>query len=312
MERLLIAIPTYCREELLADCLRFVSELQSPTGFELSTLVVDNDSEGSARALCESLRDDFPHPLRYECEPRKGEAHARNRALDTAVGTGVAHLLFLDDDVFVPPDFLREMLARLKAKRADAVAGNLEFLDADGVRVRESPRRRKRRRTFLSTAQVLMTARLFRDLGLRFDPRFLRNTDADFFYRARLRGARLFHAPAARALEHDRGRAGAVTAQDLFAAAFDMSKGKIFIRRLRGGTARAAGYFLARALALALQLAANALLAPFSRRRRQGVLRVAGKLAGLAKGLFAHRIDNFEAGEGAPGGCAPPKPRPPA
>lgn len=87
--QLTVAIPTYKRPDMLAQCIDSLLP-QLRDGVEI--LVVDNDPETSARASVEGRK----HPqLRYVSETRSGVVQARNRAVRESAGR---YLGFIDDD----------------------------------------------------------------------------------------------------------------------------------------------------------------------------------------------------------------------
>jgi succinoglycan biosynthesis protein ExoM len=88
------------------------------TSFEI--VVIDNDPDGSARALVDSIAAESPVPIRYVHEPRPGISHARNTGVASAAGR---YLAFLDDDEEADPDWLAHFLDTLRASGADAVVG---------------------------------------------------------------------------------------------------------------------------------------------------------------------------------------------
>lgn len=96
-----VAICTYRRSALLARMLPGVCEQRlDGAGFEV--IVVDNAPSAATRAVVADLARRHPK-LRYEAEPRRGLAHARNRAWRRARGR---YLAYLDDDCRVPPGWL--------------------------------------------------------------------------------------------------------------------------------------------------------------------------------------------------------------
>ncbi|MFD1610320.1 glycosyltransferase family 2 protein [Sphingomonas tabacisoli] len=98
---LTIAIPTFRRAEMLAECLDTVLP-QLREGVEV--LVVDNDPDGSARSLCDSRSD---ADLRYVHEPSPGVVQARNRAVADSRGR---YLAFIDDDELAQPAWVDALL----------------------------------------------------------------------------------------------------------------------------------------------------------------------------------------------------------
>lgn len=116
-----VCICTFRRPEGLRRALASAFALQIPSGCSIELLVVDNDASGSAAAVVDSFRGMATDiSLRLLHEPTPGVSHARNRCLDTAAGEMLA---FFDDDEFVNPDWLIELLACMDRTRADAVFG---------------------------------------------------------------------------------------------------------------------------------------------------------------------------------------------
>ena len=84
-------------------------------------VVVDNDAQGSARAVvARHQAAQSACPLIYEIQPEKNISLTRNRTVALASGTWLA---FIDDDERAPPDWLSGLLAAAVAHRADGVLG---------------------------------------------------------------------------------------------------------------------------------------------------------------------------------------------
>ena len=118
-----ICVATYRRPEGLKRLLNGLNSLQlgAPEP-EVALVVTDNDAAGSARPVCAAARPTLRWPLDYAVEPRRGIAHARNRAL-ARLAPGTAWVAFLDDDEVPDSRWLAELLATQRATGADAVAG---------------------------------------------------------------------------------------------------------------------------------------------------------------------------------------------
>jgi glycosyltransferase involved in cell wall biosynthesis len=121
--RVAICIGTYKRLPLLDSLLSAIARLQfrrvrRPA---LTVIVVDNDSAQSARPVCR--RHEFPWALRYVCEPNRGIAAVRNRAI--AEAEGADFLAFIDDDEAPAPHWLDELLHTQSQFRADVVSGSV-------------------------------------------------------------------------------------------------------------------------------------------------------------------------------------------
>ncbi len=101
-----IAICTWNRSAMLDRILGMCRALEVPAGVEWELMVVNNN--------CSDDTDDViaKHaaalPMRRAFEPQAGIAHARNRALVEASGELI---LWTDDDMAVPPDWMKQYLA---------------------------------------------------------------------------------------------------------------------------------------------------------------------------------------------------------
>lgn len=90
-----------CRE-LLRECLR--SLLRQPQGVWLEVIVVDNASVDGAS---EMVACEFPEVKLVRNPSNEGFAKASNKAARLATGR---YLLFLNNDTYVPPNSLRQLL----------------------------------------------------------------------------------------------------------------------------------------------------------------------------------------------------------
>ena len=103
----------------LQTTLRTVGKVDVPTNCQVELIVVDNGSTDGTRSWVEQTS--LPNmPVRLVEEPRVGQARARNRSLGAARGD---ILLFTDDDVRLPSNWLRAMTRPLASGQADAVRG---------------------------------------------------------------------------------------------------------------------------------------------------------------------------------------------
>lgn len=86
-------------------------------------LVVDNGSSDHTRRIVESAL--IPNvALKYLHEPRTGQCFARNTGLSSAMGKVI---VFTDDDVRVPTDWIRQMTEPIINGRSDAVRGTVRL-----------------------------------------------------------------------------------------------------------------------------------------------------------------------------------------
>ena len=122
VDRIALCTITLGRPEGLARLLARLDELDRPEGTEFVAIVVDNDPEGSARAVVEAASV-AGRPVVYDIEPVRGIPFARNRVLDLVAEAGADGLVWLDDDEVPAVDFVDRLHATLVETEADVVMG---------------------------------------------------------------------------------------------------------------------------------------------------------------------------------------------
>lgn len=119
-----IAICTYNHRESLRLTLDAVGRARISDGLRCELIVIDNASTDGTAELVKTYRLDNGLPIVYLFEPRQGQCFARNAGLAAARGR---FILFTDDDVRPPADWVEGMCAPLLAGRAEAVAGGVRI-----------------------------------------------------------------------------------------------------------------------------------------------------------------------------------------
>lgn len=114
-----ILICTYNRSRLLGVTLDSIAALEAPK-LRWDVMVVDNNSSDDTRAVVEARQADYPVTLHYLFEPRQGKSHALNTGLAHAEG---AVIVFTDDDVEVPPEWLEAGVRPLLTRPGLAYTG---------------------------------------------------------------------------------------------------------------------------------------------------------------------------------------------
>lgn len=182
-----VAVLTYRRPEMLARLLPELVRQARAVGAEI--LVVDNDTEPSARELVERFG---PDGVRYVHEPRPGIAAARNAAL---AATTVDTMVFIDDDETPDPDWLGTMLDAYRSLGGAAVVGPVlrvhEVEPAAWVRAaRVFDRRRRPTGTPVEaagTGNLLVDLRHVRRHGITFDDTLGLSGGSDHLFTRRIR-----------------------------------------------------------------------------------------------------------------------------
>jgi len=183
-DTIVVGLATFRRHALLAGLLpRLLEQIEDAAGAlggnaQLAIVVVDNDAEGSAKAVVDGVDDDR---IRYVIESSPGISSARNRVLDEAAEADV--LVFLDDDETPHEDWLVNLLKTHREYDADAVCGPVHavFDGGEDPWVAAGGYYLGQRRTGLPTGTALRRAATnnllldmaaVRRMGLRFDHRF--------------------------------------------------------------------------------------------------------------------------------------------
>ncbi|HWM88070.1 MAG TPA: glycosyltransferase family 2 protein [Kofleriaceae bacterium] len=207
--RIAVCIITYRRPEGLRRALEALAAqvFEGPPP-ELRIVVVDNDEEGSAAAVCDAVR--MPWPLDCAVEPRRGIPFARNRCVQTA-RPHADWIGFIDDDEEPAPNWLAELL-RVRAEHdADVVTGPVVPLFSGEIpkwatrskffNRNRFPTGTLRDRAF--TNNVLFRAEIFDKVQPNFDERMAMTggSDTHFSRRVHRAGYKIVWADAAEVFE---------------------------------------------------------------------------------------------------------------
>lgn len=173
--RVVLAVLTYQRPDDLETALPRLLQQAASSMLDVSVLLVDNDSHGSARRIAEKFAS---AKLVYANETHPGIAAARNRALAEAANFDL--LVFIDDDEVPVENWLALLVEQYLTTRPAAVAGPVvsDYAHEPSAWIREGEffkRRRMASGSALSVAatnNLLLDLRQVRSLGLAFDERF--------------------------------------------------------------------------------------------------------------------------------------------
>jgi glycosyltransferase involved in cell wall biosynthesis len=117
-----IVVCTYNNAASLRRTLSSLESLRIPTGLECELCLIDNNSKDDTHAAWQAYADKLPFPTRYFFESKQGLSHARNRGIAEASGD---FLVFTDDDVVVPANWMELYAQTILAHGADAVFGKI-------------------------------------------------------------------------------------------------------------------------------------------------------------------------------------------
>lgn len=116
-----IIIPTYNRSEVLLTTLEALAQIDYPAE-RWEAIIVDDGSTDDTAAVVERWIAQSGAPVRYLSQRNAGPAAARNRGAANAHGE---MLIFIDNDIIVPPVFISEHLQTLQANPGCWVIGRI-------------------------------------------------------------------------------------------------------------------------------------------------------------------------------------------
>ena len=138
--QLSVIICTRNRAESLRSTLESIGKSSVPEGWAVELVMVDNGSSDDTEQVVR--RANFSRmPVKYISEPRIGKGYAYNTGISAANGEV---LLFTDDDVRVPDNWIEGMCRPILYCGADAVAGGVVFPSQIDRQLKESSLKNRR------------------------------------------------------------------------------------------------------------------------------------------------------------------------
>lgn len=164
---------------------------------DVTVIIVDNDPDRSAEAVCNAERSSFRWRLNYVNQPKRGIAPSRNAALRN-IDDGADFGCFIDDDEVPEPGWLAELLRVQSEYDADVVSGPVvpHFPDpvegwiVEGGFLNQQRYATGERTIYAYTNNVMFRWDKVRAAGFTFDERLalIGGEDWHFFKRLRLAG----------------------------------------------------------------------------------------------------------------------------
>jgi GT2 family glycosyltransferase len=206
----------------LTACLKSLMELEYPPS-RLQVILCDN---GSSDGSADFVRQKFPRVHVVALERNLGFAEGNNRAANEATGEWLG---FLNNDMWVEPQWLEHMLASLRdhpraaclasqiknwnGTRVDFVGGGVNF-QGHGFQVDHgkaaSPHNHARPLLFACGGAMLVRRDVFQDVGCFDDDYFAFFEDIDLGWRLNLLGHDVWYVPEAVVHHRHHGTAGKI------------------------------------------------------------------------------------------------------
>jgi len=110
-----IIIPVYNAEKSLSRCFDSILE-QSCRDFEV--IVINDGSTDQSQNVIQSYAAQYPEFFRVYVQQNQGAAETRNRGMEYSQGE---YILFIDNDDYISPTYLEELLSEAEHSHADMV-----------------------------------------------------------------------------------------------------------------------------------------------------------------------------------------------
>lgn len=199
-KKIAIGICTLKRTTKLKRCLDSINNTDKPADVDLSIIITDNDTNGSARSIVKEIADSSDTSIYYDIEFERGVSSARNNILKRAISLNISELIFIDDDEYVSKDWLKILLDYYTTTGADVVRGPVVTVYPERTPkwiVEGNFYQRERHKTgstfeWANTGNVFFNfKKLVIEWGLSFDPSYNSSGGEDlaFFYQAYKYGA---------------------------------------------------------------------------------------------------------------------------
>ncbi len=208
-----VVVLNWNQEQHTAECL---ASLRKVSGIPLQVILVDN---GSSPESVDRLERTFSETLVIRLPENRGVAEGNNAGIERALQEGASHILLLNNDTLVDPDFLAPLLEGLKAPGIRIVgpkiyhhpevnriwfaggmidwrSGQVWSLGANELD--QGQWDRPREVDYITSCCLLAPASLFREIGGWDERYFIYFDETDWNLRARRRGYRCRYVPSSR------------------------------------------------------------------------------------------------------------------
>ncbi len=270
---------------------------------QVDIIIVDNDAEKTGeQTTTKWVKKTKPgFGLHYFNCPSKGLSNVRNEIIEQALLLEPDYIVGIDDDQYVTPNWLNELIATIVNKHGDFALGPVipifesfvspEIAQWFGQETIED----QKKVDFLETANLVMRAQFLRDHQLRFDTRFntLGAEDTYFGVSAVKKGANIFWS--AKAIVYETIPAHRATLQWLIKRRFRVANTYTYIMLLEKRYSRVLKKILVNVAYLCVGALAIVLTPIGFKYRYFGVLKIAESFGGFA-GLVNIKFHEYSTG----------------
>lgn len=300
MSRINICVCTCHRGELLKVCLDSLAKIRVSDEIDLTVSIVDNDEKRSAETVVNEVKKDFPFPLFYFCESRRGIPCARNRAIDETIAMGSDYLVFIDDDEWVESEWLQMLYGFCKQNGGNVVVSGGVVAELPegtppeiaGLFNRKPPGFLGQRLETCATNNVLVPMHVLLEARVRFNDSkpLVGGTDTIFFKELTNTGVVILRCP--QALVHELIPSKRATMQWLVKRKYRVGITEAVRKKMCGRSAisillSASFQLIVEAIKILFASAANKKVL-----RNQSVLKVY-RCAGIVAGIVGVEVDSY-------------------
>lgn len=125
-----IVMCTFRRPQVI-EAIESIGQQRGVAHLSLRLVIADNDDTDSARAVVEEAARDLPFPCVYLHAPARNISIARNACLEEASAGKADWVASLDDDEWIHPDWLANILAAVQKSGADGAFGKVQAIYPD-------------------------------------------------------------------------------------------------------------------------------------------------------------------------------------
>ena len=187
---------------MLTACINSILLQKIPSEWNIEILIIDNDSNESAKAIIQQYHQHPIYPISYFCEKKQGIPHARNRGCIESLQKNADWILFIDDDETADENWLMAYFEATKRYIGDVYSGPVRYVFPAGYadwlgNKGDSETKDGELKKRASTNNALVNKKVFTTPGYNLlfdiDMTFSGVSDTDFFIRYEKIGGSIIH-----------------------------------------------------------------------------------------------------------------------
>jgi succinoglycan biosynthesis protein ExoM len=206
MNNIAICIPTFKRPVMLRKLVLSIAacELNSSLIGDVNIVIVDNDACFTAESIVNELKKNslIVFQISYINYPVKGLSNVRNELLRNGLLLNADFLVFVDDDEFVSPDWLNELVETIIVNNGDMAMGPVVSLLDNNVKkyiscwIEREFHLNNAKLNYLRTGNLIIRRNSLLKLNIWFDPKFNKTGGEDSYFGIQMikKGAKIYWA----------------------------------------------------------------------------------------------------------------------